>query len=90
MSGVIARCGLHLGTGRVSGQLHSLTALHLEKEPEWAHSRSWAFWRKFETLPSLGIEPRLSILQPFQLVRRTLNETRVRSGGEETEREQLL
>ena len=50
----------------------------------------WAFWRKFETLPSLGIEPRLSILQPCQFVRQTLNERRVRSGGEETEREQLL
>ena len=50
----------------------------------------WAFWRKFETLPSLGIEPRLSILQPFQFVRRTSNERSVRIGGEETEREQLL
>ena len=39
-SGVTARRLLKLGTGQVSGQLHTLNALHLEKEPEWAHSRS--------------------------------------------------
>jgi hypothetical protein len=43
--------GMHLGTGQVSGQLHALTALHLEKAPDWAHSRSQRFGENFKLCP---------------------------------------
>jgi len=42
---------MHLGTGQVSGQLHALTALHLEKAPDWAHSRSQRFGENFKLCP---------------------------------------